>query len=235
MRLRSQWVALAGIVSCGGGDSADGDGALPLPERSLDAGAADVALADRTDPPAADAGVGDAKTDGPKYTGCSGAIDCERVVFTTTKEYDGTFGGIPEADQRCQTHADASQNPRVKGRKFVAWLSTTNSAASDRLVHGTKPYIRPDGATAAKSFADLADGLLSVPLSLNEDGAAPGGSNRVWTGTNPGGASGNQTCGQWKDPALKGLRGALVQTGPAWTAAAADLCSQVGHLYCIEQ
>ncbi len=234
MRLRSRWVALAGIVSCGGADPADADGALPLPERALDAATADVVDAEALEPPA-DAGTVDAKPDAPKSVGCNGAVDCERVVFTTTKEYPGTFGGIAEADQRCQAHAGASQNPRVKGRKFVAWISTPNDAASDRLVHGTQAYVRPDGAMVAKSFADLVDGALAVPLSLNEDGAPPGGSNRVWTGTTAAGASGAQGCGGWTDAALKGLRGGLAQAGPGWTATGNDACTQTGHLYCIEQ
>lgn len=176
----------------------------------------------------------DATEAGPVYTGCNGALDCERVVFATTKDYGGGFGGIDEADQRCQNHADGSQSPRVKGRKFVAWVSTASSSVAARFPKGTKAYVRPDGARVADNWTDLTNGSLVNGIALNEDGAPPNGSNRVWTGTNSNGTASNNTCGGWKDLQLQGQRGNLGGAGAGWSDIDNVGCANPGHLYCFE-
>jgi hypothetical protein len=225
-------MALAGMVSCGD-SSTGGDDAVPLPDRTFDA--APEASEEDTYLPGLpqEAGTNDA-SDAPVYLGCNGALDCERVVFATTKDYGGGFGGVAEADQRCQTHADGSQSPRVKGRKFMAWVSTLNNAVVDRFPKGTKAYVRPDGQKVAENWTDLTNGDLVAGIALNEDGAAPGGSGRVWTGTNNSGTASNANCGNWKDTTLAGQRGNLGGNGSGWTDSSNDLCSNPGHLYCFE-
>lgn len=232
-RFLSGWVALAGIVSCGGGDVA-GDGSVPLPDRALDASAdandEDAALPGLPPPDGGEDGGSDARV----FTGCNGALDCERVVFATTKDFGGSFGGIAEADGRCQTHADGSQSPRVKGRKFMAWVSTSTNSVASRFPKGTKPYVRPDGAKVANDWADLTKGTLQAGIGLNEDGAQPGGSTRVWTGTNSNGTSSNNNCGSWKDNQQDGQRGNLGANGGSWSDSSNDRCANGGHLYCFE-
>lgn len=223
------------MVSCSGSSGSPED-AVPLPDRVFDA-SADASQEDTSLPglPQPDAAPpSDAAQEASIYTGCNGALDCERVVFATTKDYGGTFGGIAEADQRCQTHADTSQSPRVKGRKFIAWISTTGSSAASRFPKGTKAYVRPDGATIAASWTDLTDGNLGAGISLNEDGAPPGGSDRVWTGTSNSGASAVNNCGNWKDAQLQGQRGNLGGGGPGWSSIDNGDCQTTAHLYCFE-
>lgn len=227
-------MALAGLVSCGDGSSG-GDDSVPLPDRSFDA--APEASEEDTFLPGLpqDAGPSDAAADAPApYAGCNGALDCERVVFATTKDYGGGFGGVAEGDQRCQSQADGSQNPRVKGRKFMAWISTSANAVAGRFPKGTKAYVRPDGAKIANDWVDLTNGDLLVGIALNEDGAQPGGSGRVWTGTNNNGTASAANCGNWKDTTLAGQRGNLGGAGSGWSDANNDSCGSPGHLYCFE-
>jgi hypothetical protein len=226
-------MALAGMVSCGG-SSTSGDDSVPLPDRSFDAAA--EASEEDSDLPGLphDGGGGDGASDGPVYTGCNGALDCERVVFATTKDYGGGFGGIAEADQRCQTHADGSQSPRVKGRKFMAWVSTTGNQVLDRFPKGTKPYVLANGAVVANGWTDLTDGDLQTGIGLNEEGTPPGGSGRVWTGTKNNGEVAAETCGNWKNTTVSGRRGNLGGNGGGWSNDSDDVCSNPGHLYCFE-
>lgn len=226
-------MALAGLVSCGE-STTGGDEPVPLPERSFDA-SPDADEPDTYLPGLPqDAGAPDAVEAGPLYTGCNGALDCERVVFATTKDYGGGFGGIADADQRCQTHADGSQSPRVKGRKFMAWVSTAANPVASRFPKGTKAYVRPDGAKIANDWADLTDADLIVGIGLNEDGVDPGGSNRVWTGTNNDGSASANTCGGWKDVQQQGQRGNLGGGGSGWSDIDNVGCGNLGHLYCFE-
>lgn len=230
-------MALAGILSSGacGGDSDTGGETVPLPDRSFFDANAEASEEDTFLPGLPqDAAPPDATEAGPVYIGCNGALDCERVVFATTKDFGGGFGGIAEADLRCQNHADASQSPRVKGRKFVAWVSTAASSVASRFPKGTKAYVRPDGAKIANDWSDLTDGDLMNGISLNEDGAPPGGSDRVWTGTNNNGTSSNDTCGGWKDLQEQGQRGNLGGAGGGWSNIDDVGCGNAAHLYCFE-
>jgi hypothetical protein len=231
---RAEWVAIAGIVSCsdalGGGDDS-----VPLPDRQLD-GSTDAADEESilTGLPPPEGGTKDAAPDGPVYTGCNGALDCERVVFATTKDFGGGFGGVPEADQKCQSHADTSQSPRVKGRKFLAWVSTIANPVAGRFPKGTRPYVLPNGAKVANDWTDLTKGSLQTGIGLNEEGAPPGGSGKVWTGTNNNGSSSNNTCNNWSTNQATGQRGNLGGAGSGWSDSSNDGCGNLGHIYCFE-
>lgn len=226
-------MALAGMVSCGDGVSG-GDDSIPLPARAFDASS--EASEEDTFLPGSpqDASTPETSIDAATYLGCNGALDCERVVFATTKEYGGGFGGVADADQRCQTHGDTSQSPRVKGRKFMAWVSTAANAVAARFPKGTKAYVLPNGAKVANDWTDLTNGDLLAGIGLNEDGAAPGGSGRVWTGTNNDGTASTANCGSWKDTTQNGQRGNLGGAGGGWSDASNDSCGNPGHLYCFE-
>jgi hypothetical protein len=228
-------MALAGLVSCGESTNG-GDDSVPLPDRPFDGSTDAVDQEDTYLPglPLDGSSVRDAGSDAPVYIGCNGALDCERVVFATTKDFGGAFGGVAEADQQCQAHADGSQNPRVKGRKFTAWISTTTSSVASRFPKGTKAYVRPDGAKVANDWADLTDANLINGIGLNEDGVAPGGSDRVWTGTNNNSTSSNNNCGNWKDNQVQGQRGNLGGSGSGWSDADNGGCANAAHLYCFE-
>jgi len=97
----------------------------------------------------------DAEAGGP--IGCQGATACVRIMFATSVGYTGNLGGIAGADAKCQALADASILAQVKGRTFLAWVSTTATPVAVRMSHGTLPYLRTDGITIASSFNDLTD------------------------------------------------------------------------------
>src|SRR5262245_41227283 len=63
------------------------------------------------------------------FTGCDGAVMCDRYVFVTSATFRGDFGGIGLADEACQSAANASPVPAIKGRRFLAWLSVDKDAA----------------------------------------------------------------------------------------------------------
>ena len=160
--------------------------------------------------------VGDAPADAP--VGCRGQVDCERTVFVSSTEVSGNLGGLAGADARCQALADASTDPRVKGRAFLAWLSTLAASPATRFVHGTKSYVRVDGATIASTWSELVSGGLRSGIGLDEKGQAHNGA--VWTATTsqnamPQGLS----CLDWTSASFgeKGGTGNVGGTGGGWS------------------
>lgn len=66
------------------------------------------------------------------------------VVFVTSQVYaSDDIGGLAGADKICGSLAAAS--PRLAGKKWAAWLSTSQTSASARLGSTPGPWVRPDG------------------------------------------------------------------------------------------
>jgi len=193
---------------------------------ALDAGDSATKLdADATADADADAGIG-----------CQGAVACERVVFVTSLDYSGNLGGIAGADAKCQALADQSSIARIKGRTFLAWVSTSMTPASVRMVHGTQPYVLGDCTTIAASWSDLTDGNLQNGISVDQLGGNQGGS--AWTGTNSTNASfGGASCADWTSMALgmKGVGGNVGGNGGGWSNGGIDDCGLNHNLYCFEK
>lgn len=210
------------------------DGAK-LPEAS----AGDSAFADARDSATkvdASSDAADAADAAPPL-GCDGAVACIRVVFASSQVYTGNLGGIAGADAKCQALADASPVARIKGRPFVAWVSTSLSSVSARLVHGSLPYIRPDGANIANNFNDLIDNTLQNGIAVDELGVNHGG-GAVWTatGSNNGLFTGD-ACMDWTSgtPGVRGDRGNLGGNGSGWSVGSSDDCATPDNLYCFEK
>jgi hypothetical protein len=169
--------------------------------------------------------------------GCQGAANCERIIFATSTDYDGNLGGIPGADAKCQARADVSTNARIKGRSFVAWISTLASSASARLTHGTMPYVRPDGMMVASDWTALVKGTIDNAILFDElGGSSPNG--RAWTGTNSnGGGYSSYACTSWTNtsPTLPGVAGNVGGNGSGWSSDGLDACSSTHRLYCVER
>jgi len=202
------------------------DDELPTRTAANDGGPADTGVLVAVDTGASDAGS----------LGCNGAADCERVVFVTSSELPGNFGGVAKADRQCQIHADGSNHPRVRGRHFVAWVGTVGSRVVDRFVKGSKPYVRPDGMVLANDWASLTSASLQHTLSLTEDGDPVGGDDFAWTGTNTSGSSSSNTCADWTsaDAMNSGQRGVPSKTNN-WTDDDKAACNLSGHIYCFEE
>jgi hypothetical protein len=185
----------------------------------------------------------------PPPAACAGAVDCERVVFVTSETiYGGFIGGVPGGDTMCNVLATASDHPRVAGRKFKAWLSDDASSPSTTFVHGTKPYVRPDGARIAADYAHLTSGnALDNAIELDESGRTQAGA--VWSATSPSGQHDGATCSDWQNAWASGggAQGAITASAGTWTwdstssapsdrsAATGDCGSVDSRIYCFEE
>jgi hypothetical protein len=131
-------------------------------------------------------------------------------VFATSERFSSDFGGLESADSQCQRLAD---NANLNGT-FKAWLSSSTTAAKDRLVHAEVPYTLVDDETVvAANWVALTtpngfNPILDSAINTDEYGQ-PATANEyyrralVWTGTTPEGdtqiCSSEQpcTCGDW--------------------------------------
>ena len=177
--------------------------------------------------------------------GCNGAIDCERVVFVSSEAVWGSLiFGVSGADDMCNRLASASTQPRIKGRRFVAWLSDDTRSPSTSFVRSTKAYVRPDGARIATDYGDLTSGdQLEAPIEIDEQGRQQSG--LVWSATLPSGDHSGASCSGWQDPSASGALGTITSDAAKWTwtpkndnwsEVATDDCSSTdSHIYCFEQ
>jgi hypothetical protein len=146
--------------------------------------------------PAADSGMRDGSS---SEAGSDGGTS-SKIIFVSSMVYTGNLGGLDGADGKCQTLAMAV-NPPLPG-SYKAWLSSSTTAAKDRLTHSVGPYVLVDGKTkVANDWNDLTShtwlSLTRNPLphaiNITEKGdPAPttgtahcGGDTtpRVWTNT----------------------------------------------------
>ena len=79
------------------------------------------------------------------------------------------MGGLSGADAICQGEADRAG----LGGTFVAWLSTSDTDARDRV--DDVLYRRLDGQLVAVDLNDLTDGSIANPINLDVDGGVGGG------------------------------------------------------------
>jgi hypothetical protein len=194
----------------------------------------------------ADAGVPstDGATATPSAPACNGDPSCERVVFVTSMAVPGSsIHGMLGADAICNELAAVSSNPRVTGRTFVAWLSDDTRSPSTSMVHGTKAYVRPDGARIASDYAHLTGGgPLEMPIAIDEDGHPQDG--EVWSATNPSGEHDGESCYGWSSPQAVGSQGAITAAAGRWTRTSGtgfgdgepmDCSDNSNRLYCFEK
>ena len=112
------------------------------------------------------------------------------LVFVTKAAYQGNFGGLADADARCQAAARRAGLPGV----FRAWLSTSAQPAGARVVHKDVPYVMPAGIRVADNYHDLTDGQLAHPIDRTEYGEAVPSPFLARTATAPDGQALSPTC-----------------------------------------
>ena len=167
---------------------------------------------------------------------CSPTCTKPKLVFITSGAWNGNLGGLGGGDGKCQTLANAAG----LGGTFKAWLSNNTQNPQSRFVKSTTGYARVDGLDVAKTWADLVDGTILVPLNVNEKKAAVPQLD-VWTGTNSNGTSLQEDCSGWTAPGgfgVIGYEGRNNATNGNWTNTGvfeASNCSTVQRLYCFQQ
>jgi hypothetical protein len=165
------------------------------------------------------------------------------MVFVTSALGQGDLGAWPEAgaatgieagDQICRNLAADAGLPAPGS--FLAWLSTTDVDAVDRVFPHDAPFRRPDGMIVANDLADLLDGSLDTSIHVDETGAFSMHS-AAWTGTNADGTAHASNCQNWTsenevDGAMYGIAGTA--RIPNWTQTQAASCGDYSfRLICI--
>lgn len=179
---------------------------------------------------------GPADADAAPPIGCQGATSCERVVFVTSLSYQGDLGGVAGADAKCQATADQAGLASIKGRTFVAWVSTTQTSPALRFAQGTRAYVGATGMLIAADWQDLTNGGLAGGIDLDENGVKRG--DGAWTGTKSAGATfAGDSCLDWtaKEFLAGGARGNVGGSGAGWSSGATDPCGLFHRLYCFEK
>jgi len=158
-----------------------------------------------------------------------------KVVFATSKLYDGNLGGFVGADDKCNTLAMVAG--LANAGNFMAWLSIGDESPLTRMTPYEHPYVLTDGQTVlATKWSDLIDGALAGAITLDETGA-PNNSDRAWTGTTAMGEASSPTCDGWMNGTkdFAGLQGSLAAMNAEWSEKAPKLCSGSARLVCVEQ
>jgi hypothetical protein len=148
------------------------------------------------------------------------------------------IGNGTTPDQLCRAEAGSANlaNPA----SFVAFIATSSTPASKRLLSSGPPWKRFDEVLVARQAADFAKGKLIAPIDLASDGATYL-TSQVWTGAADPSTPGTATCDDWT--VSLSTTGKAIVGDPA-TSATPDwfnfggpiaLCSDTTmHLLCIE-
>lgn len=151
--------------------------------------------------------------------------------LSTWSDADGNSSAAA-ADAICRNRALQAALPLSS--TYKAWISTALDDAIDRL-HNDGPLYRTDGVLIAKSYDELAGGVLLAPLQVDEF-SRPQPAFNVWTGTLRNGRSSGFTCNSWVDEGAGARMGFLNAADAFWTEYPGSLaaCSNSElRLYCI--
>jgi hypothetical protein len=166
-----------------------------------------------------------------------GTCTGRRLVFATSRTFNGNLGGFAGAAEKCQEAAIAAG---LRGR-FLPWISYSRNSPSstfDTLV--TDPYVRTDGTVVAAGWRGLTTSGPRVPINIDENGRAVTYTN-AWTETLPTGNARTGTtsafgsCTGWTVTLGNGGYGRVNEIGTTWTVAGGALnCTLTFGLYCFE-
>lgn len=160
-----------------------------------------------------------------------------RTVFVTDATFTGALGDAEGADAKCQAEADLSDNPLVKGRRFIAWIAGSSSPANRVSAQGGGPYVRTDGTIVAANWQKFASAQHQTALDYNQYGFEAGVvSSHAWTGTTADGGSLYPHCSNWTTAdSGTGKVGGINDTGGTWTDEEERPCFTEARLYCVEK
>lgn len=180
------------------------------------------------------------------------ALNCPtpaKLVFATSKQYQGNLGGIAGADDNCNELWQKA-HPSEPGRIFKAWISDGIDAPIDTFNKSKTGYRRVDGVRVADSWSDLTDGTINDTIDVDEEGGrlgwandATGNFSTAWTNVAPDGSvmstQSYRTCNQWTSYDTRD-RGSYGDTGgidAQWTSHKNEYgsCRYERSLYCFEQ
>jgi hypothetical protein len=175
----------------------------------------------------------------------SASVFGTNIVFTTRATFDGNLGGLAGADAKCNAAAAAVGLPGT----YKAWLGSSAGPAGDRMIHSSYPYRASAiglggafGILIANNWSDLTDGTLANSLSSDESGIPLNSGNlSAWTAMNTDFTYFGSNCtvsGQtadWAGRVGNTRTGAINATNSTWQSASSQFCSNISHLYCVQQ
>jgi hypothetical protein len=169
----------------------------------------------------------------PDSGGNTGEVTPPRRVFVTEALRSGANGGTAGADAVC---AQEAKNANLTG-DFIAWLSTPDSKALEKLRTGAA-FITIDGKVLWDKRADIEAGIgPKAPITLDAKGQTISGVTHVWTGADGTGKPTAENCNLWMTNAAGALGGAGVfgGIGKEWTQTTAKDCQLAAPLICFEK
>ncbi len=149
------------------------------------------------------------------------------LIFVTSGTYASNLaagGAITAYDTECNRTATAAGINDAAGTMYIAWISSSTSAAPARMPNA-RGWVRMDGLP----FADTQSELLTTnqvfyPVRFDETGAAPVGAQYT-TGTESDGTLSSQNCTNFTSLSGSMLMG-IASAGPfSWTSGAGTSCS----------
>jgi len=180
-----------------------------------------------------DLGEADNEEDG---NACSGSCKLDgKVIFVTSKLYNGDLGGLAGGDAEC--NALALEAGVANAGNFKAWLSGEGHSPASRMTHSEGRYVLLGGETiVADSWNDLTDGTLLGGIDRDEVGEFVAEGD-VWTGTHATGLAAPNNCLGWTNASngQGGLRGSVGVLTAQWSENAVLECGYYTHLLCVEQ
>ena len=167
--------------------------------------------------------------------GCKQCVR-DRLVFVSSESYQGfLLGGLFTADQRCRQLAAIAMLPNFAS--FRAWLSDSQEAAADRILHSKGRYVLVNGLVVAEDWDDLISGNVQNPINVTEWSETTE-FGTVWTGTLANGqpAIGSSFCDDWdsEDDTQLGGYGLSTNTDETWSFWKQGYCGSERVLYCFE-
>ncbi|CAA0103353.1 Uncharacterised protein [BD1-7 clade bacterium] len=160
----------------------------------------------------------------------------QKLIFVSSAETNGSFGGLVAADAICQTLADTSLAGTPYEGQYIAWLSDSTTDAKDRTTQSTAAYVNFMGTVIAPDFNALITTFANSPVDFDETGSAVV-ANLAWTGTLGDGTKSPLTCSDWTSalPGDTGHAGAPEFPAYFWTSNANNPCNFSIRLYCVQQ
>lgn len=239
------FVVLAGCNAISGVDDMIVASSLDSSDGEVDADAGDTGSTidgDVIPPPeedASDAGeISDADEPTDVLVEEDAAPPPPKRVFVTSTSSAANLGGLEGADERCNTLA---KNAGLDGA-WVAWLSTPDVNAIDRLSHlGT--YVLLDGTVVVTSKQQLTSGRIEHAIDMTEGQVRLTKNRGVWTGTRGNGTA-DATCNGWTTDSslVLGTLASAIASDVGWTKGAPQAghpdnweCATVVGLYCFER